>query len=72
MNQIESLKGRKTVILITHRLAIAKDADCIFVMEKGKIAECGTHEELLLNGGIYAGLWQTQNELENFVKEAGR
>lgn len=72
MNQIESLKGRKTVILITHRLANAKDADCIFVMEKGRIVECGTHEELLQNGGIYAGLWQTQNELENFVKEAGR
>ncbi|BDA75310.1 ABC-type multidrug transport system, ATPase and permease component [Rivularia sp. IAM M-261] len=53
------IKGQ-TAILITHRLATVKMADQIFVMDKGTIVETGTHEELMLRGGTYAILFETQ------------
>lgn len=60
--------GKKTVILISHRLANVTDSDNIYVMEKGNIAESGRHEELLAEGGVYAGLWNAQQSLENYGK----
>lgn len=47
MKQIHLLKGRKTILLISHRLENVKEADCIYVMSEGKIVERGTHAELL-------------------------
>jgi ATP-binding cassette subfamily B protein len=52
-------KGR-TVISVTHRLATAADADHIFVFEKGRIVEQGSHFELLAANGTYAGFWRKQ------------
>ncbi|HST26256.1 MAG TPA: ATP-binding cassette domain-containing protein, partial [Gaiellaceae bacterium] len=52
-------KGR-TTISVTHRLASAKSADRIFVLDKGALAESGTHDELVAAGGVYAGLWRRQ------------
>ena len=49
MEQIYILAKSKTVILISHRLANVIKADNIYVMEKGKITESGTHKELLSN-----------------------
>ena len=49
-------KGR-TVLLIAHRLSTVRQADQIFVIKHGKIAEQGTHQELLELGGVYAGLY---------------
>ena len=57
MREIHSLAGKKTVILISHRLANVTASDNIYVMEKGKVAENGSHEELLARNGVYAGLW---------------
>ena len=71
LEAIRALAGRKTVIMITHRLANVTQADRIYVMDNGKIAENGTHEDLMRWGGVYAGLWKTQQELENFGKEGG-
>ena len=60
--------GKKTVILISHRLANVTGSDNIYVMEKGNIVESGRHEELLAKGSVYAGLWNTQQSLENYGK----
>lgn len=69
MAQIKTLAKTKTVIMITHRLANAVDADNIYVMENGYIFEKGTHKELLKKEGIYKKMWDTQSKLENFKNE---
>lgn len=68
--QIHALAKDKTVIMISHRLANVVGADSIFVLEKGALAEQGSHSELLKNGGVYSRLWQAQQELEAYAKEA--
>lgn len=63
-SEIRKMSAEKTVIMITHRLANAVNADRIYVFEKGKISGSGTHSELVENGGIYAELWKKQSALE--------
>lgn len=58
---IEDLRGNKTLILIAHRLSTIKNADRIFVMADGQVAEQGTHAELMAKGGIYAGMVRIQS-----------
>ncbi len=55
----------KTVIFISHRLSTTRNADKIFMMEKGKIIECGSHEELMDLGGKYAEMFNLQAEKYN-------
>ena len=50
----------RTTIVIAHRLSTVMDADCILVVNDGKIVEQGTHEELLKEQGAYAALYKTQ------------
>ncbi|MDD7983665.1 ABC transporter ATP-binding protein [Lentisphaera marina] len=57
---INQLMDDRTVIAIAHRLSTVKDADCIYVMDKGCVAEYGSHEDLLIQNGLYARLWNTQ------------
>ena len=57
---LDSLKEGKTVIVIAHRLSTIQNADVIHVLEKGKIVESGTHEELVNLKKIYANLWDVQ------------
>jgi ABC-type multidrug transport system fused ATPase/permease subunit len=52
------LEGR-TVVAIAHRLFSAHDADRVAVVEDGRIAELGSHDELVAAGGVYAGLWRS-------------
>ena len=56
----------KTVIMITHRMANAEHADQVVVLEHGKSVETGTHAELVAAGGVYAKLFTTQADIENF------
>ena len=66
MAGIHRLAGRKTVILISHRLANVTKADNIYVLDHGRPAGQGTHEALLAQGGLYADLWNRQQALENY------
>ena len=54
------LEGRKTVLVIAHRLATVRRADRIFVIEAGKVVEAGTHDELMTKSGAYARLARLQ------------
>lgn len=63
--QLEELSRDHTTIIIAHRLSTIVHADHIIVMDKGKIAEEGTHKQLLKANGIYNDLWQKQAKGEN-------
>ena len=65
MSEIHRLARTRTVLLISHRLANAAGADRIYVLENGRVAQQGRHAELLAAGGLYARLWNTQQELEH-------
>ena len=68
MTQIYALAKTKTVILISHRLANVAGADNIYVLDQGNIVEEGNHKALLLQHGVYAKLWNAQQELENYTE----
>ncbi|PIU17882.1 MAG: ABC transporter permease [Elusimicrobia bacterium CG08_land_8_20_14_0_20_59_10] len=57
---IERILGGRTVVMVAHRLSTVRNADKIFVLRKGELAETGTHEELLRLGGVYKGLYAAQ------------
>jgi ATP-binding cassette subfamily B protein len=57
---LERILQNRTAIAIAHRLSTVRNADCIYVMEHGKLVEWGRHEELLEHQGIYASLWRVQ------------
>jgi ATP-binding cassette, subfamily B, bacterial len=61
---LKELGGRKTVIVIAHRLSTVEDADMIYVVDKGRVAEKGKHAELLARGGMYKKLHEIQYKLE--------
>lgn len=69
MAQIKELAETKTVILISHRLANITEASRIYVMERGQVKEESDHQSLIRKGGVYAGLWNAQQELEKYGGE---
>ncbi len=60
---LEKITKNRTTIAIAHRLSTVRNADCIYVMEHGKLVEQGRHEQLLEQQGIYASLWRVQSGL---------
>jgi ABC-type multidrug transport system fused ATPase/permease subunit len=59
---LEKIMKGKTTIAIAHRLSTLRNMDKIIVMDKGKIAETGTHAQLLRKGGLYKKLWDMQTD----------
>ncbi|WP_028504956.1 ABC transporter ATP-binding protein [Ruminococcus sp. FC2018] len=62
MNAIDALTKEKTIIMIAHRLKTVRKADNIVVIESGKIAQQGTHEQLMQQGGIYKSFVESRRE----------
>ena len=58
----EMIKG-KTVFLVSHTLSYIQNADQILVVADGRIAESGTHDELLTKGGKYAAMWNAEQKI---------
>ncbi len=69
MQVIHELAKRKTVLLISHRLANVVDSDMIYFLKDGEIKESGNHEALMKNGSDYKHLYDSQMSLENWGKE---
>ena len=66
---LKEKQSNKTMIIITNRSTTAKEADKIIVLDKGNIAQIGTHDELVNQEGLYKELWGIQGDLENeFIK----
>ena len=65
---VHELARTKTVIMISHRLAALRGADCIYVLEDGRVVESGPHDALVEASGAYARLWGQQAELEAFAR----
>ena len=59
-----------SIVVVAHRLSSIRVCDRIVVMEKGRVGEEGTHEELMAKGGLYAGLYQTQTMAVTPIEEA--
>lgn len=57
----------KTTIIIAHRLSTVRNADKIIVLESTRIAEAGTHQELVSEGGLYNRLYTAQRKLQHLT-----
>ncbi|MDR1409896.1 MAG: ABC transporter ATP-binding protein/permease [Oscillospiraceae bacterium] len=69
MALIREMAKEKTLIVISHRLANVREADNIYVLENGALAESGEHNSLLRQNGRYAVLWEGQRKLEQYRRE---
>jgi len=56
-NALERVSRNRTTLIIAHRLSTVVGADEIIVLDRGVVAERGTHDALLAGGGLYAGMW---------------
>jgi len=61
---LERITKNRTTIAIAHRLSTVRNADCIFVMEEGRVVESGQHEQLIEHDGVYASLWRVQSGIK--------
>jgi len=66
---LDGVSRGRTTLVIAHRLSTVVSADQILVLSKGKVAERGTHGELLARGGLYAALWQRQREADDAMQK---
>jgi ATP-binding cassette subfamily B protein len=69
---LEGVSRNRTTLVIAHRLSTIIGADEIIVLDKGVIAERGTHQELLAHGGLYASMWNRQREADEAREKLAR
>ena len=67
---IQNMAGQRTIVAIAHRLSTIRHADQILVIDEGRVAECGTHDELIAKDGIYARMHRIQSA-EHDAEHAG-
>jgi ABC-type multidrug transport system fused ATPase/permease subunit len=67
---LNSLKGQRTIVLVSHRLSTVVECDQIFMMEKGQIIERGTHEQLVAQRGAYYEMARHQLQLDDVAQDA--
>ncbi len=67
---LRSLKGRRTIVLVSHRLGVVADCDRVYVMDEGRVVEQGTHDELLARRGFYYRMARHQFRLEQELQKA--
>ncbi|HEY4020983.1 MAG TPA: ABC transporter ATP-binding protein [Pseudonocardiaceae bacterium] len=68
---MQRLSHNRTTIVIAHRLQTAKTADRIVVLDRGQVAECGSHDELLAMAGRYASMWRAFELVSGAVSSGG-
>jgi ATP-binding cassette, subfamily B, heavy metal transporter len=69
---LERVSRNRTSLVIAHRLSTIVTADEIIVLDQGRIAECGTHGQLLASGGLYASMWNRQREAQEAREKLAR
>ncbi len=70
MDSIENIKGNKTIITIAHRLSTIENCDVIYFLDKGKIADFGTHEHLLKHNKKYSALYNKQKREKDVAENS--
>ena len=63
LDEVYSDRGRRTLIVVAHRMETVVSADLIAVMDRGRLVELGTHESLRLAGGLYTALWDRHEDI---------
>ena len=69
ISMTEDTQNKKTIILISHRLANVTQADNIYVLDNGYIVQSGNHNQLVATNGTYQKLYTEQQSLENLYME---
>jgi ATP-binding cassette, subfamily B, heavy metal transporter len=69
---LERVSRNRTSLVIAHRLSTIVSADEIIVLDQGRIAERGTHAQLLASGGLYASMWNRQREAQEAREKLAR
>jgi len=72
LSRLKQLRAGRTTMLVSHRVSTARHADRIVVLDAGKVAELGSHAELMAKGGIYANFARVQGRREELVHALGR